>query len=77
MLVKVINQHNVAGYGAILRIDEPAAVGRDRQASTEPPVHFKDWPYLLTGEIEVLEGCGSLGRDKIDATRRKLYLDKA
>jgi hypothetical protein len=36
MLVKVINQHDVAGYRAILRIEEPAAIGRDRQAVPKP-----------------------------------------
>ena len=30
------------------------------------PVHFKDWPYSLTGEIKVSDGSGRLGRNKIE-----------
>ena len=67
MLVKVIDKHDVAGYRAILCIENPAAIGRDRKAATETLVHFKDWPYLLTGKIKVADGSGSLGRNKIDA----------
>src|SRR5215469_14003359 len=65
-LSKVINNHDVAAFIADERIEDPAAIGRDRQAVTEILVRFKDWPYLLAREIKVAERSGRIIRNKIN-----------
>src|ERR1700682_4263501 len=71
MLVKVIDEHDVAVYIALLRIEDPAAIGRHRKPGTEILIHFKDWSYLLAGEIKVSDGSGRLGRNKINTAWRE------
>ena len=66
MLVKVIDQHDVAVYIVSLRIKDPAAIGRDREFATQILVPLKDWTYLLAGKIEIADRSGRLGRNKID-----------
>ena len=71
MLSKVIDEHDVAVYIAFLLIEDPSAIGRDRKAAIEIIVQFKDWAYLLAGEIIVAEGSGCFGRNKIDTVWRE------
>ena len=71
MLPKAINDHDVAAFIADERIEDPAAIGRDRQAATEILVRFKDWPYPLAREIKVAERSGRIVRNKIDTAWRE------
>ena len=43
--MEVIDEHDVPGGIAQLRIEDPAAIGRNRKASTETMVRLKDCPY--------------------------------
>ena len=52
-LLKVIDEHYVAAHIADHRVEDPAAIGRDRQAAAEILVHFKNWPHLLGCEIKI------------------------
>jgi len=70
-LVKVIDEHNVAVRLASLRIEDPAAIVRDRKAASEVLVHLKDCAYLPGGEIKVAEGSGRLGRNKVDTSGKE------
>jgi hypothetical protein len=69
VLLKVIDKHDVAVHIADQRIEDPAAIGGDRQATTEKLVPFKNWPYLPGCEIKVAERSGRLGRNEIDSFR--------
>jgi hypothetical protein len=71
VLMKVINQHDVAARTGFLRIEDPAAIRRDRNTGNEVIVGFKDRPYLLSGEFKVPDGSGRAGRDKISAEGRE------
>jgi hypothetical protein len=67
--LKVIDKHDVAVHIADQRIEDPAAIGGDGQATTEKLVPFKNWPYLPGCEIKVAERSGRLGRNEIDSFR--------
>src|SRR5271165_2868341 len=52
-LVKVIDEHDVAGRVAFLRIEDPTAIGRDRKVGTELTVDIEDCASSRSGELKV------------------------
>jgi hypothetical protein len=52
----VFDEHDVAGLLFRLSVEDPAAVGRDRQAIYELLIGYEDLTDLFGGKIEIVEG---------------------